>query len=75
MRQATTAEVRLDEGKAASFGACEAGNPTICWHGDWLRSNFVAVHLDETENRAQRAGNPGNVGLMDTEHSKLRVMS
>jgi hypothetical protein len=28
----------------------------------WLRPNFVAVRLDETENRARQAGYPGNVG-------------
>ncbi len=29
MRQSTTSEVRLDQGKATSFGAAEAGNVTI----------------------------------------------
>jgi hypothetical protein len=28
----------------------------------WLRANFVAVRLDETENQVYRLGNPGNVG-------------
>jgi hypothetical protein len=42
MRQ-TTAEVRLDEGKAASSGASEAGNPAIWLQRGWLRSNFVEV--------------------------------
>jgi hypothetical protein len=28
----------------------------------WLRPNFVAVRLDETENRTQQPGYPGDVG-------------
>ena len=62
MRQTTTAEVRLDEGKAASSGPARPSNSTIWLPTGRLRSNFVAARLDETENRAQQAGNPGNVG-------------
>jgi hypothetical protein len=62
-RQTTTAEVRLDQGKATSFGlarratrrfGCQTGATTV---------EFVAARLDETENHAQQTGNPGNVGL------------
>ena len=49
MRQTTTAEVRLDEGKATSFGACEASDPPIWLSTRRLRSNFVAPHLDEAK--------------------------
>lgn len=36
--------------------------------GGWLRSNSVARRADETEDQAQRTGNPGNVGLSASVH-------
>src|SRR5690242_4562032 len=63
MRQRTTAELRLDQGKATSFGAAEAGNATIRVPTDRLRSNFVAARLDQPDSHAQRPGNRGDVGL------------
>ncbi len=54
IRQTTTADARLDEGKATS---CSAAKQTIrrfgCQRG-WLGSNFVAARLDETENHTQQ---------------------
>jgi hypothetical protein len=56
-----------DEGRGVSgmkqsheFLTREASNPN-----DWLRTrlpNFIAVRLDETEDRAQQPRNLGNVG-------------
>jgi hypothetical protein len=60
MRQPTTAEVRLDQGKPASFGAAR---PSIAPF--WLprlRSNFLAAGLDETEESGPTGLEPGNVG-------------
>jgi len=62
MRQQKTGEVRLDQGKATSFGAAEAGNATIRLPTGRLRSNFVAARLDQADSQAQRPGNLGNVG-------------
>jgi hypothetical protein len=36
---------------------CEVANPTGLGAKGLVRSNLVAARLDETENRAQRAGN------------------
>jgi hypothetical protein len=33
---------------------------TIAYERGWLRPNFIAVCLDETEDRAQQPRNPGN---------------
>ena len=63
MRQRTTAEVRLDQGKAASSGAVRPSDSQFWPPPGRLRSNFVAARLDEPENHAQQPGNPGNVGL------------
>ena len=49
-RQRVSAPPRQETGR---FG-CRRG---------WLRPNFVAVCLDETKNRTQRAGNPRNIGF------------
>jgi hypothetical protein len=63
MRQTTKGEVRLDERKATGCSlATRATRRFGCKRG-WLRSNFVAARLAETENRTQQTGNPGNVGL------------
>jgi hypothetical protein len=35
---------------------------TIGCERGWLRPNFIAVRLDETEDRAQQPRNPENVG-------------
>ena len=45
------------------FRTREASNPNEigCERG-WLRPNFIAVCLDETEDRAQQPRNLGNVG-------------
>src|SRR5437588_3466554 len=42
MRQAATVEVRLDQGKAASFGAARPGLPPFWLPTGRLRLNFVA---------------------------------
>ena len=62
MRQTTTAEVRLDGGKAASSGPGAAKSPVVLAANGSGRSNFVAARLAETESRALRPGYPGNVG-------------
>src|SRR5205807_6787236 len=45
-----------------------------CQRG-WLRPNFVAVRLDETENRAQQPRNLGNVGLAAKACEAVRAAS
>ena len=44
------------------FRTREASNPNDWLRTRWLRPNFIAVCLDETEDRAQQPRNPGNVG-------------
>src|SRR5260370_29571535 len=64
MRQRmTTAEVRLDQGKAAWFSAARRATRRFGCQRDWLWPNSVAARLSETENCPQRTGNPENVGL------------
>jgi hypothetical protein len=66
MRQTTTVEVRLDHGKAASFGAARPTRPPF---GAVTRSaaskfwNFVAARLPGTEDQVRQTRNPENVGL------------
>jgi hypothetical protein len=62
MRQPTTEEVRLDEDKATSSGAVRPACRYLAANGIWLRPNFVAGRLDETENRTQQPGYPEDVG-------------
>ena len=62
IRQTTTAEVCLHEGKSTSSGPPRRATRTIGCERGWLRPNFIAVRLDETEDRAQQPRNPGNVG-------------
>src|ERR1700730_849392 len=62
MRQPTTAEVRLDEHKAA---VSAYGGRAFCRFGlstSRLRSNSVAADPPATEDHVQRAGYPENVG-------------
>jgi transposase len=47
---------------AAAPTRCEVENPTIWAPTGRLRQNLVAARLAETEDCAQRAGNPENVG-------------
>src|SRR5712671_950504 len=54
MRQTTKAEVCLDEGKNTSSGPARRATRTIGCERGWLRPNFIAVRLDETEDRAQQ---------------------
>jgi len=61
MRRTTTAEVRLDRGKATGSGIARRAIRRFGCQGGWLQSNLVATGLDETEDHA-RIGNPGNVG-------------
>jgi hypothetical protein len=63
MRQTATAEVRLDEGNATSSSTARRATRRFGFEQRQLRSNFVAVRLDETENHAQQPGNLGNVGI------------
>jgi hypothetical protein len=44
------------------FRTREASNPNDCLRRGWLRPNFIAVCLDETEDRAQQPRNLGHVG-------------
>jgi len=63
MRWTTAPEVRLDAGKAASFGFAKPSASPFWLLMGRLRSNSLATHLAETEHRAQPTGNPENVGL------------
>src|SRR6478736_8121885 len=63
MRQTTKAEVCLDEGKSTSSGPPRRATRTTGCERGWLRPKFIAMRLDETEDRAQSPRNPGNVGL------------
>jgi hypothetical protein len=62
MRQPTTAEVRFDEHKAASFGPVGPSILPFWLSTSRLRSNFVAAAPPATEDQVQQAGNPENVG-------------
>jgi len=62
MRQTTKAEVCLEWSKATSSGPARRATRTIGCERGWLRPNFIAVCLDETEDRAQQPRNLGNVG-------------
>ena len=62
MPQTTTAELRLDEGKATSSGAVRPSDSLFWLPTGRLQSNFVVARLAETENRAQRLRYPENVG-------------
>src|SRR5580700_6920581 len=73
MRQTTKAEVCLDEGKSARSGPPRRATRTIGCERGWLRPNFIAVRLDETEHRAQQPRNPGNVGYKFFEIEGMRV--
>jgi hypothetical protein len=64
MRQPTTAEVRFDEHKAASFGPVGPSILPFWLSTSRLRSNFVAADPPATEDQVQQAGNPENVGLI-----------
>jgi hypothetical protein len=64
MRQPTTAEVRFDEHKAASFGPVGPSILAFWLSTSWLRSNFVAADPPATEDQVQQAGNPVNVVQM-----------
>ncbi len=59
MRQPTTAELRLDQGKAASFGAARQSIAPFWPPTGRLRSNSLAAGLDDTENRTQQGWNRG----------------
>ena len=72
MRQPTTAEVRLDEHKAASFGPVGPSILPFWLSTSRLRSNFVAADPPATEDQVQQAGNPENVGLVECRPSKSR---
>jgi hypothetical protein len=74
MRQPTTAEVRLDEGKAACSGAARRAARRFGCQRDRLRSNFVATHLGQTEDRAQQPGYPGDVGWKRAEQGCQRFV-
>src|ERR1700730_14842357 len=71
MRQPTTAEVRFDEHKAASFGPVGPSILPFWLSTSRLRSNFIAAAPPATEDQVQQAGNPENVGLggnVDARH-------
>ena len=59
MRQATTAEVRLDEGKPPSSGPATPKCLAIWLSAGWLRSNFVAAEPAGTEDHVQAGRESG----------------
>src|SRR6266436_5084828 len=69
MRQPTTAEVRLDEHKTASFGPAGPSILPFWLSTSRLRSNFVAAELPGTEDRDQQLRYPGNVGGNGGDHA------
>jgi hypothetical protein len=69
MRQPTTAEARLDQGKPASFGAARPSIAPFWLPTGRLRSNFLAAGLDETEESDPTGLEPGmsaNCGLVSS---------
>jgi hypothetical protein len=62
MRWTTTPEVRLDAGKAASFGFAKPSASPFWLSTGRLRSNSLAAHLADTEHRTQPTENRENVG-------------
>src|ERR1700730_4894087 len=62
MPRPSTAEVRLDEHKAASFGPAGPSILPFWLSTSRLRSNFVAAEPPGTEDRDQQLRYPGNVG-------------
>jgi len=63
MRQTTTAEVRLDQGKATNLGAARLSASPFWLPTGRLRSNFVAKRLDQAESHIDGSRYPENVGL------------
>jgi hypothetical protein len=63
MRQTTTAEVRLDQGKATNLGAARLSASPFWLPTGRLRSNFVAQRLDQAESHIDGSRYPENVGL------------
>jgi hypothetical protein len=61
MRRSTTAEVRPDQGNAASSDAERPSVSPFSLPTGRPRSNFVATRLGQTEDRAQQPGYPGDV--------------
>jgi hypothetical protein len=66
---ATLSDETDDEGggvpgmkQSHEFRTRKASNRTIGCERGWFRPNFIAVCLDETEDRAQQPRNLGNVG-------------
>jgi len=55
--------VRLDEGKATSSSAARRATRRFGCQPGWLRSNFFAARLDETEYQRPIAQEFGDVGL------------
>jgi hypothetical protein len=70
MRQPTTAKVRFDEHKAASFGPVGPSILPFWLSTSRLRSNFVAAAPPATEDQVQQARNPENVGLSAIDPSR-----
>jgi hypothetical protein len=63
MRQTTTAEVRIDEGKATSSGAARQASHRFGCPRHPLPSNLVVTEAQKRDDGAQQPGNRGNVGL------------
>jgi Transposase DDE domain group 1 len=63
MRQATTAEVRLDEGKPPSSGPATPSVSPFWLSAGWLRSNFVAAEPQGTEDHVQTGRESGECRL------------
>jgi hypothetical protein len=73
MRQATTAEVRLDEGKPPSSSPARPSVSAFWLSAGWLRSNFVAAEPPGTEDYVQTGREPGECRLIVTGHVGVEI--
>jgi len=64
IRQTTTAEVRLGEGKAAGSGSATPNDPPFWLLPGRLQSIMVASESPGMEDHVQPNGNPENVTLI-----------
>jgi hypothetical protein len=62
MRQPTIAEVRLDEGNAASSGSARPTRPPFWLLSRRLRAILLPRGAQGREDQVRQTGNPGNVG-------------
>jgi len=55
------------------FRTREVSNPNGWGEQGWLRPNFIALGLDETEDLTQQPWNLGNVRLMRSNRRRRRA--